>query len=324
MFSKKYKLYYLFSVIGILLVSVYPLMMGIRIISDMIKDGNVLKENYPKYVIPYTPICFALIIGVALMPLFNKLFKRFSQAVGSVFSLGVFLGTELLFEKKVVVTTTETVAKLADWQMYLCRYVEPEEWVWETSTVIRTEKPVDLLIGEYNPAFKLHFYLISAVIVLTVLHCFYGFGKMVMSGDKTKMKPLIMQSVASALFVGMCIFACFTAFYRTGDIVVSPLSAVLMAAFFILLGLTVGIFAASILIGKRRGLSLVVPAVYSALTTLIMYIGEMILLHGYLYRFGSSFLFAGLPGIVLAPIDILVIAASGVAMYFLARLVNKK
>ena len=280
MFSKKYKLYYLFSVMGILLASVYPLMMGIRIISDMIKDGNVLKENYPKYVIPYTPICFALIIGVALMPLFNKLFKRFSQAVGSVFSLVVFLGTELLFEKKVVVTTTETVAKLADWQMYLCRYVEPEEWVWETSTVIRTEKPVDLLIGEYNPAFKLHFYLISAVIVLTVLHCFYGFGKMVMSGDKTKMKPLIMQSVASALFVGMCIFACFTAFYRTGDIVVSPLTAVLMVAFLILLGLTVGIFAASILIGKRRGLSLVVPAVYSDMTTLIMNIGEMILIHG--------------------------------------------
>lgn len=319
MFTRKYKSFYLFSVIGMIIASIYPLMMGIRVISDMIKDGTVLKENYPKYIIPYTPICFALITGVLLMPLFTKLFKRFAQLAGSVFSLGVFFGAELLFEKKVVVSSVETVVKLADWQMYLCRYIPPE-----TTRVARTERAVDILIGEYNPAFKLHFYLISAVIVLTVLHCFYGFGKVILSGNNTKIKSLVMQSSASAMFIGMCIWACFTAFYRTGDILISPLSAVLMSVFFILLGLTVGIFISSMLIGKRKLLSCVLPAVFSALTTLIMYAGEMILLHGHLYRFGSSFFFTGLPGIVLAPIDILIIAVSGIAMYFLAVSVNKE
>ena len=49
----------------------------------------------------------------------------------------------------------------------------------------------------------------------------------------------------------------------------------------------------------------------ASVLTLIMYIGEMILLSGHLYRFGSGFLFDGLAGIVLAPIDILIIIASG-------------
>jgi hypothetical protein len=42
-----------------------------------------------------------------------------------------------------------------------------------------------------------------------------------------------------------------------------------------------------------------------------MYLGEMILLSGHLYRFGSGFLFTGIAGIVLAPIDVLIIIASG-------------
>ncbi len=45
--------------------------------------------------------------------------------------------------------------------------------------------------------------------------------------------------------------------------------------------------------------------------TLVMYIGEMILLSGNLYRFGDGTFFDGIAGIVLAPADIMVILASG-------------
>lgn len=315
--SKKYGLFYLFSVIGILLASYYPLQMGIRVITDMVRDGTVLKENYPKYIIPYTPICFALILGVALMPLLVKLCKRFAQAVGSVLSLGVFFGSELLFENKVVVTAEETVVVLEDWQMFMC-YVPADGII----TTYKTQTPVDILLGNYHPAFKLHFYLIAAVIVLTVLHCFYGFGRTILNGDKSKVKALILQAAASALFVGMCIWACFTAFYRNGDLFVSPLSAVLMATFFILLGLTVGIFVGSFLLNKRKSVSCLLPAFGAAAVTLVMYVGEMILLSGHLYRFGTSFFFAGLPGIVLAPADVLVILASGVLTWLLCRWIN--
>lgn len=59
-----FKKYYLFSVIGVLIVSFYPLYMGVKVVSDIVRNGTVLAENYPKYIIPYTPISLAVIIAV--------------------------------------------------------------------------------------------------------------------------------------------------------------------------------------------------------------------------------------------------------------------
>ncbi|MBQ4298457.1 MAG: hypothetical protein II771_09190 [Clostridia bacterium] len=321
--EKKLTLYWLCSLAGVIAASFYPLWMGVRVISDMIRDGSVQKENYPKYIIPYTPIAFAVILGALLLPLFVKRLKRFALLGGSALSLASFFGFELLFERKVVVTTTETVAKLADWQMYLCRSISPEEYAGERVEVIRTETAADLLIGEYNPAFKLHFYLISAVLILAILNCLYGFAQMIRSGDRSRKTALILQTVSAALFLGLCILACFTAFWRDGSITVSPLSASLMALFFILLGVTVGIFAGSLLLAQKRPIALGVPAAASLLTTLAMYAGEMILLHGHLYRFGSGLFFEGIPGIVLAPVDLLVILAAGGVTYLLMRFARR-
>ena len=321
--SKKFGLCWCFALIGTVILSFYPLYMGARVIGDMIKDGTVLKENYPKYIIPYTPIAYAVILGVLLMPLLIKLMKEFAILGGSALSITAFFGFELLFEKKVVVSSTETVAKLADWQMFLCRYVPPEELTIQTEDVIRTETAVDILIGDYNPAFKLHFYLISVVLILAILNSIYGFAQMIRTGDVSRRNALILQSISAALFLGLCILACFTAFWRDGEIQVSPLSASLMSIFFILLGVTVGIFAGSLLLKKRKAIALYVPAVLSLMTTLLMYVGEMILLHAHLYRFGKGFFFEGLPGIVLAPVDLVVIILAGLITYFLMLFVKK-
>jgi hypothetical protein len=122
----------------------------------------------------------------------------------------------------------------------------------------------------------------------------------------------------------MCIWACFTAFYRTGEITVSPLSAVLMAVFFALLGITMGVYTGSFTLGKRKLLSLTLPTAIAAIVTIAMYIGEMILLSGNLYRFGSGFMFEGLGTLVLAPIDILVIIASGLVTWLICFNLNKR
>lgn len=53
------------------------------------------------------------------------------------------------------------------------------------------------------------------------------------------------------------------------------------------------------------------PAVTASVVTLIMYIGEMILLSGHLYRFGTGVLFEGLGVLVLAPVDVIVILLAG-------------
>lgn len=315
--SKKLRRYWLFSVLGVLLASCYPLSMGVQVAVDMLRDGTVFKENYPKYIIPYTPIAVAVILGVVLMPLIVKLLRRYALLGSAALSVGTFFGLEWLLEKNVVVTSAETVTKLEDWQMYMC-YQPPDGW-WKTVTEYKTHTAVEILMGEYDPAFKLHFYLISVVLILAVLNCVYGFAQMLRSGDTRRKKALILQSVSAAAFLGLCILACFTAFWRDGSITVSPLSASLMSAFFILLGVTVGVFLGSLLLKRGWTAAVWLPAAVSAATTLVMYLGEMILLHGHLYRFGSGFFFDSIPALVLAPVDLLVILASGLMTCLLMR-----
>jgi len=64
-------------------------------------------------------------------------------------------------------------------------------------------------------------------------------------------------------------------------------------------------------VGKKKTLAVLLPSIVASAVTIVMYIGEMVLLSGHLYRFGTGFLFEEFPGIVLAPVDILVIVASG-------------
>ena len=302
--NKAFGRFYLFSLIGVLIASFYPIYMGAAVIADMIRYGTVYADNYPKYIIPYTPISIAVIIGVALLPLITKEVKKRTVAAASILSVGVFFAAELMFESMVTVTKTVTgyTSALKNWQMFMCSSTL-------ISTGTRTE--VDILMGEYSPAFKIHFYIISVVIIISAMNCFYGFATMIKTGDQSRKKPLILQSAASAAFLGMCIWACFTAFYRTGSIRISALSALLMSLFFILFGVTMGIYVSSFTLAKRKLLSVALPAATAALTTLVMYIGEMILLDGHLYRFGDGILFDGIPLIVLSPVDILIILASG-------------
>ena len=67
--NKMFKKYYLFCLLGVLTASFYPIYMGASVLCDMIRYGSVSAENYPKYIIPYTPISIALIVAVVLMPL---------------------------------------------------------------------------------------------------------------------------------------------------------------------------------------------------------------------------------------------------------------
>ncbi|MBQ2767808.1 MAG: hypothetical protein IJF49_07005 [Clostridia bacterium] len=310
--------YYLFSLLGVLLASVYPIYMGVSVVEDMLRLGTVYAEDYPKYIIPYTPIALAVLVGVALIPLMIRLPGRFAQGIGSGISLAVFFASEFLLERLVTVTrtVTGTFSTLENWQMYMC-YIPPAD------TVERTWTEVNVLMGEYSPAFKLHFYLISVVLIVSLLNCFYGFAQVVLTGSRGKCKPLIVQAAASAAFLAMCIWACFTAFYRTGELQVSALSAVLMSIFFVLFGITVGIYAASFVLGKPRILSEGMPAFCASAVTLLMYVGEMVLLSGNLYRFGEGWFFSAIGGIVLAPIDLVIVLMSGgvtaLAAFMMAR-----
>ena len=311
----RYTRYCLLALAGVIAASAYPLVMGIRVFTTMARYGAVPLEEYPKYIIPYTPIALAVIFGVALIPLLQRFLKKTDLLCGSVLSAGVFYLAERIMETKVLVQA-KVMIPLESWQMSLC-YVPPEQY--ET----RTWEAVDVLLGGYSPAFKLHFYLISLVIILSLLNCFYGFAGMIRSGNRERKKALTVQSVTALVFLGMCIWACFTAFSRTGELTVSPLTAVLMSVFFALLGITMGVFAGSCTLGKGRPLSEILPAVTAVIVTSAMYAGEMILLSGNLYRFGRGFLFDGLGKLVLAPVDLVIILAAGGLTLMICRLLNR-
>lgn len=314
--NNSFRKYYLLCLLGVLVVSFYPLYMGVQVVSDMLRAGTVLAENYPKYIIPYTPISLAVILGVALMPLAMRCTRQYALLSASVVSLETFFLSELLLESQVIVTTT-VATTLESWQMYMCAIVPK-------SDVTRTYTAVDILIGEYSPAFKLHFYAISVVLILSLLNGFYGFGQMILSGDRKRLKPLILQSISGVLFLGLCILACFTAFFRNGELQVSALSAVLMILFFVVFGATMGIYCGSFTMGRRSLWSVWIPAAVACIVTVVMYIGELILLSGHLYRFGSGRFFSGLGALVLAPADVLVVLLSGAVTAGVLCLVGRK
>lgn len=309
------------SLIGILIASFYPFSMGVRVITDMITNGVVDKKDYPKYIIPYTPISIAIIIGIIVLPLCIKLFKKFSILGGVAISSVFFFVSELLFEKKVVVSSSFDISQVEDWQMFMC--YRPDPIVTSTTNPYKPQTAVEILMGDYNPLFKLHFYLISIVLIVTILNCFYGFGQLLLNNDKKRLKSLVLQSICSASFLGLCILACFTAFWRDGSIQVSSLSATLMTIFFVLFGITVGVFTGSFLLGKKKSVSVLIPAIIASMMTLLMYIGEMILLNGHLYKFGVGALFDSIPGIVLAPIDLVVLVITGGITALLFILLNR-
>ena len=313
--TRTFRKYCLFSLIGVVLLGGYPLYMGVRVIADMIRDGAVLFSNYPKYLIPYTPVAIAVLLSVAMMPWLFRLSKRYAQMIASISGVVLFLVTELLFEQFVIVTETAQTT-LESWQMAMC-YIPPD-------MISRCWTPVDVLIGEYSPWFKLHFYMIAVVLVLSLIHSVYGFGRQIRYQDGSRTLPLVLQTVATSLFLAMCILACFTAFYRTGELLVSPLSACLMIVFFVLLGLVVGLYIGSFCLRMRYIVAVFLPSVAACLTTYLMYFGEMFLLSGHTYQLGEGAFFEAPMLWTVSAADMLVVLGSGVLCYAILRYVRKK
>lgn len=65
------------------------------------------------------------------------------------------------------------------------------------------------------------------------------------------------------------------------------------------------------------------PAVVAAVVTFIMYIGELMLFDGVLYKFGSGFLFSPALGTPFAIVDMAVILLAGAITYGLTAWLNK-
>lgn len=302
-----YKKYHFISFLALLIICAYPIYMGISTMIAYIANGHVPVDSVFQYMIPYTPIAIALLISTALMSVIYKLCKKLALPVFTLLAVILFL--------------------LAEWRFELIKVGDLELQSWQLAACLQTD-PVQMIYANFafapnNPAFKIHFYIIAIIIILVITKILFGFYKMFREKNYSKKKPLIALLISSLVFIGLCILACFTAFYRDGSLTVSPISAILMSVFFIVYGITGGLYLECFLYGKKRVLSSLVPALLASCVTLVMYLGELILMDGMLFRFGEGFMFNPMIS-SFAPIDIIVILASGIATYFITVALNKQ
>ena len=304
---------YLLSLGIILLASAYPIYMGVVILAAYIVNGGIDAADYPSYIIPYTPICIAVIFCAAFLPLVYKLFKKFTLPILSVLGAAIFLGAEIGFEQIAVFADSSSKVTVEMWQLASCIATpQVKAAVWDSLSI------------RYNPAFKIHFYAIALLIVLAVTGVVYGFYKTAHTRDAAKKKPLVAQFISIVTFIGLCLLACFTAFFRAGDINISPVSAFLMTVFFIVFGVTAGVYAGTWLYGRRKLFSIIIPSVTAMLITVVMYIGEMVMMDLNLFRRGNSFLFRPLGAFPLSIFDIITIILSGIITYFILTAIKPK
>jgi branched-subunit amino acid transport protein len=93
-----------------------------------------------------------------------------------------------------------------------------------------------------------------------------------------------------------------------------------LSLFFIVFGITIAIHFGSVFYGRNKLLSMITPAIAASLTTLIMYIGEMMLMGGELFKYGSGFLFKPVGTIPFSAADFIIILVSGAITYIISHI----
>lgn len=334
MLNRAYKRYYITSLAILAILSAYPIVNGARMSYLSIVNGVIEPDQYAKYIVPYAAICLSIILFSAFQPMLLKL-RCFHLPIGLLASYTIFFLTESFFEgikihttgMSLVNTSSLTIEELKDiptatmdaWQASLC-IVSP--WAKGQSVVFASRDHYYYVLANNN--YKIHYYLIALIIITMVCGLVYGIGRMIRSGSKLELKSLILQGISTAALVSLCIFANTTAFFRKAQAIQTPIASLLTCLFFIALGIAIGVYAGSFLLRKRTSLGIGLPVFISIAAVTLMYIGEAAMMSGNLYRFGTGWFFSGLPVIILAPVDILVILLSAVATYLILHKARKK
>lgn len=307
--NSRYRKFYLASVLVLLFVCAYPFYMAYRAVEQYLIHSAILSPFYPRYIIPYVPIALSLLLVACLMPLALRWLGRWSLLGATLLGVGAFLLCEQRLENLIVVDGDSALA-LQCWQYSLC--------------VATPEVLSAIGLPAYapnNPAFKLHFYLIAILIILPAVNLLHSLSRRA-RGEGGERCVIAAQGGTFLFFLGLCLLACFTAFFRNGVLRVSPVSALLMAAFFLAFGLNSAAYIGGFLVGKPPLRSVVLPALTAVAAVGAMYAGELVLMGGALYRFGVGFPFAPLLG-PLAPVDLLLIILAGALAAGLMTMLNR-
>lgn len=331
--AKTGKFYWL-TLAVLLILSAYPLINGVRMAFLSIANGAIEPEQYAKYVVPYAAMCFSIVLFAVFQPLICKI-KRVPFLVGLIGAFASFTAIELFFERIQIKTagmmlvdpaslpagsaiTVPSSAAVDIWQASLC-VVSP---LTRGQSVAYASQDKNFYVMA-NDTYKVHYYLISFILITMVCGLVYGIAQMIRTGNSSMKKPLILQGIASAVITALCVFANTTAFFRQAQAIQTPLASILTCLFFVASGAAVGVYAGSFLSGKSKRIGLGLPVLLTVITVLGLYIGEAAMMEGGLYRFGTGWFFDGLPGIALAPVDILVIVFSAIVTWTVLHLTQQ-
>jgi len=319
--NKEYRSFYLISLALIVLLSAYPIYMGVKIAAEYLANGYVFDIDYPKYVIPYTPMCIAIIVSAAIIPLLYRYARRATQMISSALGVVVFLALEHLFEQIDVLPTKAIAQGLTNPLIPPIHIDSVPVDSWQLGLCIATPEVLQAIgkptYTDNNPAYKVHFYIIAILIIVCTVGILCGFTRMIRENKREMKKSLIMQTVVLTIFVGLCVLACFTAFYRNGTIYISPLSSFLTGLFFVVFGVTFGLFIAGVVHGKKPWIAYTLPTFSACAMTVVMYIGELVLMGGRVFRFGLGAFFSPIGEFPLSPCDLLIVLMSGVIAFIL-------
>ncbi|HHY81222.1 MAG TPA: hypothetical protein GX505_00890, partial [Clostridiales bacterium] len=150
----------------ILLLSAYPIVMGAKIVILYIRHGVIRPDDYANYVIPYSALCASILVMLLLYPLLSKL-KRFSALAAAILGSGLFLALELYMEN-ITINSPEAQSTL-QWQLFSC---------------IGTPAAMRAFLKYYDNTFKIHYFLISFVILILIASIVYNYKNAVISNNR--------------------------------------------------------------------------------------------------------------------------------------------
>gem|GEM_PF-453626 len=314
------KRFYIISLVVLVVLSAYPLINGVRMLFFSVRNGAITPEQYAKYVVPYTAICVSVIWFAALQPLFMRL-RRFALPIGLATAYGVFYAIERIFETMQIHVSGMSLIDAATLAPQAAGTTAATVDIWQAALCVASPVMMDqslsyayqdkLVYVMADGLYKIHYYLISLILISMVCGLVYGIAKMLRDGARSQMKSIFLRGVSAAALLALCVFANTTAFFRRPTWIQTPTASVLTCLFFIILGASVGVYAGSFLLKKSKIPGVGVPALISICATVLMYTGEALMMRGNIYRFGRGWFFYGLPIVVLAPVDILIILFAG-------------
>ena len=334
--NKQYRRFYALSLAALAALSAYPLINGARMAFLSLTNGSIEPWQYAKYVVPYTAICLAAILFAAFQPLLFKA-GRLAFPAGLAGAWGVFFAAEQFFERIQIHSAGMSlidpaslassgppegfVSATADaWQASLCIILPPV--IEQSSSYASSDRYLYVMA---DGSYKIHYYLISLVLITMVCGLVYGIGKMLRAGDRSGKKAIILQGVSAAALTALCVFANTTAFFRESQAIQTPLASVLTCLFFVVFGAAAGVYLGSFALRGGQLAGIILPAVTASAAVTLLYIGEAAMMAGRVYRFGRGFFFERfLPGLALAPVDIAVILAAGAAAWLILRAARKR